>query len=234
MREKLVSIVSLYGFYLWPILAAVVVLVLLVKIDLPKLEQMNQVRQQLSGIQERLTRLSNKRKLLDSLNEEKQRLDLEKTSLVLPDGKDAPSILRTVESSATFSGVLIEELDLIPGKLATHSADIGETPNEIPIKVTATGTLAQINTFLGRITSIGRAMGIDNLDITFSEGSTSAKLRLALIAYFMAPNPAVGGIEAALPMMGATEDEVLTEIYQREIPLPALIGPSFGKTDLFK
>ncbi|MBI4999659.1 type 4a pilus biogenesis protein PilO [Candidatus Gottesmanbacteria bacterium] len=234
MKEKLGNIFKNYGFYLFPIIAIVAIITLFVKIDLPKIGEIGGVRQQLSGIQERLAKLSAKSQFLASLDEEKLKGDYEKTSLVLPDGKDAPSILRTLEISASVSGIFLENLDLTPGKLATAGARIGEKQNEIPLKVTISGTTPQITTYLEKITSVGRALGIKNLEISFSEGTVSAKVNLELVAYYLFPPQSTGKVEEPLPSLGTEENDTLSEINQRELTIPQPILSPAGKTDLFK
>ncbi|MBI5465095.1 type 4a pilus biogenesis protein PilO [Candidatus Gottesmanbacteria bacterium] len=234
MKEKLGNIFKNYGFYLFPIIAIVAIITLFVKIDLPKIGEIGGVRQQLSGIQERLAKLSAKSQFLASLDEEKLKGDYEKTSLVLPDGKDAPSILRTLEISASVSGIFLENLDLTPGKLATAGARIGEKQNEIPLKVTISGTTPQITTYLEKITSVGRALGIKNLEISFSEGTVSAKVNLELVAYYLFPPQSTGKVEESLPSLGTEENDTLSEINQRELTIPQPILSPAGKTDLFK
>lgn len=238
MIEQLKTIFKNYGFYLWPVLVVVVIWVIFVRIDLPKISEINRVRQQLSGIKERLAKLSAKSNLLTSLDEEKLKVDLEKTNLVLPDGKDAPSILRNLEISASSSGIFLENLDLTPGKLATKGATPqigGEKSNEIPLRVAINGTTPQITAYLEKITSIGRSLGVKNLEINFGEGTASAKVNLELVAYFLLPPPSVGGgVEEALPTMRAQENDALTKISQRELLAPAPITSPAGKTDLFK
>ncbi|TSC53253.1 MAG: Uncharacterized protein LiPW16_448 [Microgenomates group bacterium LiPW_16] len=234
MKEKLGNIFQNYGFYLFPIIVISAMVVLFIKADLPKIGEINNVRRELSSIQERLAKLSAKSSLLASLNEEKLKGDYEKTSLVLPDGKDAPSILRTLEVSASSSGVFLENLDLSPGKLATREGTRGEKQNEISLKVTVSGTISQITAYLAKITSIGRVLGVKSLEISLTEGTASAKVNLELVAYFLFPPQSTDKVDEPLPSLGTQENDVLSEVIQREIIIPQPILPPFGKSDLFK
>lgn len=236
MKEKLVAILGNYGFYLWPALVLVTIVYLLVNIDLPKIREIQATRQELTGIQERLANLSAKSNLLASLNVSKLKEDQQKIDLVLPDGKDAPSILRNLEASATVSGVTINDFDLVPGKIAVATVS-GEKSNEIPIKIEVSGTMPQIINFLEKITNIGRAMGLRNLEIELKEDSTSDKTRVEFVAYFLAPSEAlakVGNVDEPLSVWGPQENETLVKIYQRELLPPSSIVAPAGKPDLFK
>lgn len=230
MKENLVNIFKNYGFYFWPALVLVVIFVVFTKIDLPQIRQINILRQQLVGIQERLSELTAKSNFLARLDEERLKEDFEKIILVLPDSKDAPSILRNLENSASSSGVYVEDLDLVPGKLATSTAVLGEKPNEIPVRMVIRGTIEQIAAFLEKNVQVGRAMELKSLDLSFLEESTLAKAQLESVAYFLEKNQ----VEGPLSPWGDQENTALAKIQQRELLVPSMVIPPAGKTDLFK
>ncbi len=235
MKDKLIIYWENYSFYLWAVLGVIVVITLLIKIDLPKIEEINSKRQELAGIQERLDRLTTKSRVLSSLDNNKLKADTEKVNQVLPDGKDAPSILRNLEVSASISGVIIDDFGLVPGKLAIATTS-GDKTNEIPIEIKVSGSVEQITVFLEKITTIGRAMGLKNLEIEFKEASASGKIKLGLAAYFLLPVDAIAktdDINEPLAAWGSQENETINKIYQREIP-PVSQESSSGKEDLFK
>lgn len=237
MKEKLKNIFKNYGFFLWPVLVVVVALVILIKIDLPKISEINLVRKKLSGVQEKLAKLGTKSSLLKGLDENKLKEDLGRTSQVLPDGKDTPGILRTLENSSSVSGIFLEDLNLAPGKIATYGATPSaarEKPNEIPLKVSVSGKIPQITLYLSKIVSTGRALGLRNLEMTFSEGTASAKANLELTAFFLPSPYSVAKTDESLPAWGAPETETMAKISQREILVPLPITPGTGKTNLFE
>ena len=232
MIEKLKIIFKNYGFYLFPIVIILVIAFLFIKINLPKIEEIDSVRQQLSSIKERLATLSAKSSLLSSLDENKLTSDLERINLILPDGKDAPSILRTLETSASSSGVFVDELDLSPGRLATSQGTRGEKENEITIKVVIKVTIPQVSVYLEKVTSVGRLIGLNTADISFTEGTDSAKANLELIAYHLLPTNIIAKVDEVLPIWEAQEKDILNQVFQREVITPGF-SPA-GKTDLFK
>lgn len=233
MKINLRSLIANYSYYTLPVAMLVVIFVLFTKFDLPKLKEINEVRQQLSSIKQRWENLSTKSQLLANMNKEEVTGQLERTRLVLPDGKDAPSILRTLETAASSSGVFVENLDLAPGKLATGGSSVTEK-NEIPIRVTISGTLSQITNYLSSISRVGRAMEPNSLEATFPETTDSAKLNLELVAYFLFPNEKPKKVEDSLPVFNNEQEATLKEVYQREILSPVLLLPQGEKTDLFK
>lgn len=236
METNLRNLFKNYNFYIWPFLVGVIILVLLLKIDQPKIAEIALARQELSGIEERLNKLLTKSQLLGSLDKTKLSNDLTKVSLVLPDGKDAPSILRTLEAGASYSGVLVETIDLAPGKLASGSSVMGAAgQNEIPLRVTINGTKEQIITYLTKITSVGRTLGLKNMELVYNrEGTGSAKVNLELAAYFLLSSTASAKIDEALPALSEKENGLLSQILSRELLAPLVVSSSSGKTDLFK
>lgn len=227
-----------YGFYLWPVLVVVIILVGSLNVDLPKINEIKQARQELSGIKEKLAKLTAKTDLLKALDQNKLKADYEKTTLVLPEDKDAPSVLRLMEISASSSGVTVEDLDLNPGKLATGGAISKEKANNIPVKLIVSGSAQQISDFLSKMAAAGRATGLTSLDLSFAkEGSASAKTRLEVEAYFFMPQAVlskVGKVDEPLSVWGSQEKDSLNKVWQRELLAPSTIITPAGKTDLFK
>ncbi len=236
--DKLTFILKSYGFYFWPVLIVLLILIALVQIDLPKIEQIKAARQELTGIQEKLAKLTAKTDILEALDKNKIKSDYERTSLVLPDDKDAPSILRNIETSASSSGVTIDDLDLNPGKLATTSSKINEKSNEVAVKLTISGTAAQMSDFLKKMASVGRGTGVKSFDLTFAkEGSASAKTRLEVEAYFLLPEAVlakVGKVDEPLPSLGKEQNAILGQILKRELLIPSSLTSPAGKPDIFK
>lgn len=233
MRKQLKYIYQGYGFYLMPLFITVAVITLFYKIDMPKLIEIDSIRRELSGIQERLSRLSAKRSLLTSLDEVKLKTEYEQTDLVLPDGKEAPSVLRNLEFSASTSGVFLENFSFAPGKLATEEG-YQRKQNEVPLKVVISGTSSQITTFFRITTSVGRVVGLRNLEMAFKEGTASSRASLDLVAYFFLPPEIKFSVEEALPIWGNKESTALSKISEREILVPSPIITRTGKTDLFR
>lgn len=237
MKEKLIALFRKSKFYLLPVFSAGVILFLFFKIDAPQIEQIAERRHELSGIQERYAKILAKSRFLENLNEDKLRSDYEKVTAVLPEGKDAPSILRLVETAASSSGVTIESLNFVPGKIATESGNLPPPPGgkqqEIPVTLTVSGTIDQIAACLKTIFNSGRLMTLKNLMISFPEGKP-VKANLTLGAYYFFAVESPQKIDEPLKELGSKENEVLVQVLQRELILPPPILSPSGKTDLFK
>lgn len=234
MKETFPSLFKNYGVYLWPVLVLVVVVLILFNIDLPKINEIYRVYQELTGIKERLEKLTSKSNQLANLQEAKLKGDLTLISQNLPDSKDAPSILRTVDYAASSSGVFVESLDLTPGKIATLAA-AQEKQNELFVRAAISGTDSQIKSFLEKIFTAGRIMDLRKLELSYPENASgSGKVNLDLRAFFLTPSVNNLKPDDPLPVWGSQEDKIMTQISQREALPPSLVVSPSGKTDLFK
>ncbi|MCL4382203.1 MAG: type 4a pilus biogenesis protein PilO [Patescibacteria group bacterium] len=234
MKTKLLNFFYKYGLFLWPSLVFLVMIVLFVKVDLPKIGEIDVTRRELSGIQERLSRLVTKSSLLANQDNRKLQEDLNKINFVLPDGKDAPSILRIVDFAASSSGVTLQKLDLAPGKIASFSAASGEQ-DILPVQTAVEGRYDQLETFFEKLFHTGRALGLQKAEMTFTETTGSAKLAIDLVAYFLPfPNQEKMKIDDPLPKRSDKEEQILKIIYERELLPPTQTNFPQGKPDVFK
>lgn len=236
MKTKLLNFFYNYGLFLWPLLVLVVMIVLFVKIDLPKIGEIDVVRRELSGIQERLSRLVTKSNILASQDNNKLQEDLDKINFVLPDGKDAPSILRVVDFAATASGATLQTLDLSPGKIASFAANLPQgEQNALPVQTTVEGRYDQVETFFEKLFSAGRALGLQKVEMTFPEATGAAKISLDLVAYFLpSSNQEKTEVDDPLPERSDKEEQILKIIYERELLPPTQTNFPLGKPDVFK
>lgn len=229
IKEKLI-------LYLFPALTGLVILVVFWMIDLPKINEIFTVRERLNNIQERLSKLSAKEKLLSFLNVNDLNEKYKKISFVLPDGKDAPSILRNLETSASYSGVILAGFNFTPGKIATGSPALkAQDTNELSLKISVKGAETQMVDYLKKITSIGRAMTIKNMGLNLKSASDSASLGLDAIAHLFIPPAKEPQIDDPLTDMSDKEKEALNQVLNRDLLLPqVVIASSSGKLDLFQ
>lgn len=229
MKEKLI-------LYFPPFFTGVVILVIFLTIDLPKINEILSVRQRLNNIQERLSKLSNKEKLLSVLNVNDLNDKYKKISLVLPDGKDAPSILRNLEASASYSGVILAGFSFTPGKIATESPVLkAQDTNELSLKISVKGAETQMVDYLKKITFLGRAMTIKSVSLDLKSSSDSASLGLDANAHLLIPPAKEPQIDDPLVDLNDQEKEALNQVLNRDLLLPqVIIASSSGKLDLFQ
>ena len=230
MKQKLNYFLSLYGSYLLPLAVVVVIVFLFFNNDLPLIEKLINLRRDNLAVQERLAGLSAKSNLLTGLNEKELRDQYRNLNYILPDGKDAPAILRTVDAAASASGAMIVNLDLTPGTLATESGK----QSEIPINVTVSGDTSQITGFTGELTNLGRALSVKTLDGIFEKTSPTITASYEIRAFYFSPALVVGKVDAPLLEINPNEKETLFKALKRPFLVPETILLPSPKTDLFK
>lgn len=236
MKTKLLNFFYKYGLFLWPFLVLITVILLFVQIDLPKIGEIDVTRRELSGIQERLSRLVTKSNLLASQDNRKLQEDLDKINFVLPDGKDAPSILRVVDFAATASGVTLQALDLTPGKIATFTANLPQGEQSVlSVQTKIEGQFDKVKTFFEKLFTTGRALGLQKVEMSFPEATGSAEISIDLVAYFLPiSNQEKTNVDDPLPERSDKEEQILKIIYERELLPPTQTNFPLGKPDVFK
>lgn len=226
MKQKL----DQYGFYLFPLVMVVVVAFLFFNNDLPLIEKLINLQKENAAIQEKLAGLSAKSNLLAGLNFGELQNDYGNLGYILPDGKDAPSILRTIDSAASVSGIALVSLDLNPGTLATESGK----QSEIPIKVVVSGSISQITGFTGELMNLGRVLSVKTLDAVFEKTSPMVKASYEIRAFYLSPSSAVSKVDDPLLEINPNENETLSKALKRSLLPPQTILLPSPKTDLFK
>lgn len=231
MKQKLLSYLDKYGFYLLPLIMVVVIVFLFFNYDLPLIEKLISLRRDNLNIQERLAGLSAKSNLLQELNFAQLQNDYGNLNYILPDGKDAPGILRTVDAAASASGITIVSLDLTPGILATESGK----QSEIPIKVVVSGSISQITGFTGELTNLGRVLVIKTLDAVFEKTSPMVTASYEIRAFYLSPALAnIVKLDDPLLEINPNENETLSRALRRSLLAPKTILLPQPKPDLFK
>lgn len=230
-----------------PVVVGLVILALLLKIVKPKINEIFVLRSDINLAREKLSRLTEKEATLTSFDQEV----LEKQFLVaneaLPSDQDVPGFLAQMERLAQESGVLIENVSLIGGKLATPSAEkeskvLGETSEKIPSekgeaefkgKVILKGVLADIFKFLSKMDGSRRVVNPEKIYLTVppsDKATPSAVTAQLTLRVYWHPLPAtLGKVDEPLPKLSQKDKEVLEKIENLAFlskPLP--ISPRFG------
>lgn len=230
MKQKFDSYFGQYGFYLLPLAILAVVIFLFLNNDLPLIEKLVNLRRNNLAARERLAVLSAKSDLLTGLNQRELENNYQNLSYILPDGKDAPSILRTIDTAALASGVVILSLDLAPGTLATESGK----QSEIPIEVTVSGNFSQIAGFTAELVNLGRVLTVKTLDAVFEKTSANVKASYEIRAFYFSPSSIVAKVDEPLLEINSNEKETLVKALKRFLLVPQTILIPSPKTDLFK
>lgn len=231
MKQQLDAYFSKYAFYLLPLVSLAVIIFLFLNNDLPLIGKFVNLRRDNSVVQEKLAGLLAKSALLSGLNQKELESQYQSLGYILPDGKDAPGILRTIDAAASSSGATIVNLDLTPGKLATESGK----ESEIPIKVTVSGNFSQIINFTGELINSGRALSVKTLEAIADEASSGFTASYEIRAFYLSPAVMdVLKVNNPLLEMSPNEKQTLFKALKRPLLAPQTILIPSPKTDLFK
>lgn len=226
MKQKLEQ----YSFYFLPLMVFVVVAFLFFNNDLPLIEKLLNLQKENANIQERLDILSAKSGLLGTVDFAQTQKNYKDLNYILPDSKDAPGILRTIDAAASASGATIIKLDLTPGKLATESGK----QSEIPIGLSVSGNFSQITGFTLELMNLGRALGIKTLSATFEKTLSTITVSYEIRGFYFSPPAVASKVDDPLSEISVNEKETLAKALKRSLLAPQIILLPSPKTDLFK
>jgi hypothetical protein len=147
----------------------------------------------------------------------------------LPSRKPLLELLTNMNSVVQSSQVVITNIELSPGQIASAGADTTDVPvpltpvktgagdyDELEIEMSAEGTLDQINSFLNSVEKIVPTTTVTKLSLEKQPqktGQTQQRFEadLALTSYYFT-KPVSAAIDAPLPPIGPAEEEVLAKL----------------------
>jgi hypothetical protein len=233
--------------YLIPIVVGLVVLVLLLKIVKPKIKEVFLLRSDIDQARQKLSHLTEKEAALASFDQEVLKEQFLTANEALPSEQDVSGFLAQIERSAQESGILVESVSLTGGALATPSAekegevlktttdedsyDKGKT--EFKSRVVLKGVLANIGSFLDRLTKSRRIVSVEKVYLTvpLSEVATPSAItaQLTLKVYYQPLPTTLGQVDESLPKLSQKNKEVFEEVenfafLSKPLPLESGLG----------
>lgn len=209
---------------------------------IPNIAKVQEYTVKKTELEKKLTNLKRKDSILSNLDNQFYKDVYEKLNLILPPQKDYISLFTTLDAAGKKSGVLVTKADVTLGEISTMSARLQKAPGSmayiIPITIQAEGDLASIQNFLQDIN--GQSSRIMTFDWIKWEKALSGKsiyqVTLDGQAYYYIPPKAIGSVDAPIPSLEKTTDELLTAIANAKTePSLDLFGGKIplGKKNLF-
>lgn len=202
------------------------------QILLPKFNQTKKLYASIQKERERLVRLQTKLQDLETLNEyelsEKSQLLL----TALPSQKNPAGMMVLVGDLAEDNGLLVEELKVSPGEIATQSGEKEDEVEEMAFKLNLAG---EINQFLNFLKMASESLPLVDLEIkNFDISGQSFTTEVTLIGYFSGLPETLGKIDAAVPKLSSQEEELLDQFQKFQTYETETYEPSVGgKTNPF-
>ncbi len=229
-----------------PIGAIVISLAILIFVVWPKFSQILKIRADNQQLAVRANNLELKASTIASLDKTDLDAKLGIVEQLLPSDKGVFPVVRQIESTASFSGVILNRVDLSPGSLKEVDAVKGsgaqgasqDPAPKVQLKIAVTSDYKSFQQFLTNIFALSRVMAVKELSIsTFSaSGGQSSQIRASLtIDAFWQPLPKeLNSIESPIEDLTSTEQERLDQVRTTGlISAPVLPQVPIGRGDLF-
>jgi Tfp pilus assembly protein PilO len=176
---------------------------------LPRFEQIKGIYDSLQKGRARVSQLQTKIQDLETLNEYELSGKSEMLLTALPSQKNPVGMMTMVDQLAEENGLLVEELKVSPGEVATEAAEITEA-GELVFKLTMSGDISQFLNFL-KVANQSLPLvtiQIKNFDISGQSFSTD----VTLIGYYSGLPKTLGKAEAPVPKLTSEEEELLNQL----------------------
>lgn len=242
--------------------AVIVSLVVLIFVVWPKFGQAFSIRAENEQLVDRISLVSDKVQILESLDKNILKQQLVASEGLLPSDKAVFTFIRQVENSASASGVVLSKVDAAPGAVSGAgqttgmAAAPGPTPSglavpaaggesaepaaKIQVKVLVTSDYKSLVNFIERISALARISSVRDLTVASTSASgEAAPLRSSIVidAYYRILPRELGSIESPVEDLTAEEEKILARVRQIAVSEPTLptvtpVSPG-GRSDLF-
>lgn len=174
-----------------------------------------------------LDKLTKKAVELEQVKTMPEFMQAEKVSEVLPSHKPLLEVLTQLNQAAQTNQVIISELKVSPGEIATDSTQIdnksksGKTYNILDLELVAVGQLENVEKFMSTIEKFSPITTITDLSLSRSiiarSGAVQTKAELKISSHFFTQSISTT-IENPLPKIGQKEGETFLKIQEYTPP----------------
>lgn len=162
--------------------------------------------------------LQNKIFVLQSIDENEMRNDVQTLLSALPPDKSIGTLFDTIDGLTTKTGVSVDSFTIIkPESVGTASAS-QLTP--VPFTVHFSGTLPQVKAFLAAAISVRRLLHVRSFDVTSPPSTGSAGLVSVTVAMdaFYSPIPkAIGSVTQPITGLTNADSDLIAKISSMQL-----------------
>ncbi|MCX6793784.1 MAG: type 4a pilus biogenesis protein PilO [Candidatus Gottesmanbacteria bacterium] len=171
-----------------------------------------------SSLSAEVNALNNKASILQTIDEDTIRSNMQTLLSAVPYDKSLPTLLGTLDGLTAKTGVSVESFSLSkPGSLATVSArslNAGEQAvgsNILPFTINVSGTFDQIRAFLTAATSVRRFFRIRTFDVSFVNADT-VSANIAMDAFYSPIPSSIGSVSQPITALTSTDNDLIAKI----------------------
>lgn len=202
-----------YRAFLFPVVVIVLIALSAVTILKPKINDLSQLRKNLSKQKEELTQLSQKVAVLESYDQNELKKRADTVLRVLPAEKDAPRIIVILRGLVDKYNLELGSLNIKVGDVSTESAEPAVKDDSLPalqLQLSVTGSLTDFYELLNTLESAAPIFGINQISMSRSGFSVGTKTGLS--SYYLAMPKEIGKISRQIIPITPEEENVYEKI----------------------
>lgn len=210
---------SKYRSYLFPVLVVILMVVSIITILKPRLNDLLKTRRNLAKQKKELAQLTQKVVILEGYDQNELEARINQILKVLPTEKDGPLIFATVRSLVADYDLELGSLNVEVGEIATESAKPKSKKELLPsleIQLDAFGSLDNLYNFLEAIESTTPLMRIETVAI--SREGTTIESKIQLSTYYLVAPKDIGKVDRQITPITSEEEEIYQKLSRYESP----------------
>lgn len=210
-------------YYLIPLMTFIVIISLFMVFVLPKINDINAIKDSMAQKKENLAGLTEKLDFLNSLDTEQLKKETELTVRALPSDKDVPSFMTALDNLSREASTSVLSVQGSPGSVSTASAALlgsVSTAAKIPLQVAVTGSFGNIKILMDKIAQSLPLVSIDGFVFTFelTEGTSlnsyfgNTQAVFTISSYYLLPPKYLGKVSSKIKKIDKGEERTLTKL----------------------
>jgi Tfp pilus assembly protein PilO len=226
---------SKFSYVLIPTATIILVIMITPLVFVPQWQKIMELDNSIGEEKKRYDQLVTKEKALKKVPATKLSGDLAEATLALPNGKDVPSLVVGLNKLAQDSGMSLEAIQLVVGKIATSSAKLAMTGETFDFKITLKGSPEQLEGFLNKAQSAKRVFLINEFEANSSVSDDNLiTVTMSLSAPYEPLPLSMGSVVLPLPKTNPTHTEILAKIKKLTPYTYAVSSGPVGKENPFE
>jgi Tfp pilus assembly protein PilO len=217
--EDIVGIYQRYKIVIFPVLVGVLSVVIGYTIIYHQISLYISGNDEISRLKDRITRLTTKAQTLSSLDTSNLQTELDTSLTALPADKDLANLIGLIQSQAAVNNVI-----LVTASVGQTGGDPKAKFNPFILTLEVGGSTVNFRNFVNSLEKTPRVMRVATLNVSPSIASSAASATTAVELYY-APTPSeVGAIDAPVPTISQSEQDILDNLSSESTVVPTVGG----------
>ncbi|OGG31518.1 hypothetical protein A3I51_04430 [Candidatus Gottesmanbacteria bacterium RIFCSPLOWO2_02_FULL_38_8] len=244
MKKVKINFLKIFKRFEIPLASGIIIIfsgILTYKLLIPNLFKAREMNEDGKLLRKKITNLSNKKKILSSVDERLLRDNFIKLNYVVPDNKDYVLLFTTLDQLQQKIGISITRTDFQLGVISTSSALLKRNKTAdnyiVPVTLEVIGTIEQLQSFLGELSNLsGRLITAEQIKIEVLDFGL-VKAIISGRTYFNPLPEQLGPVETEIPEFNQNYQEIFKKILENQYPIEVIEETQenvpVGKNNLF-